>query len=437
MQALQNRERENLALLWQELESLPAGEERRSVWSRFFWRAESTRWIVSIEHDDTVRSIDGSRWGDSLDESPENIRWPRPHYVIGNYRTMSFYSSRGAFIAGLKDRHARRDHTFASRARREWIAASDAAAIRSLRFGPLAVRHRKQYPSAYLPLSESVRPVTHSPIVCVADLWQLVPEIDVARSAQLLHGATSTALEQWADMLLRTDNVARGVSEHTDVVRLDVTDPTTRRLTVAPDPAAFRGVVRYQRPAPLRYRTVTADTPTSSVYICDIEREAHDIERVGQRSVKIPRAGEIAPQVFKVTHLVTRVTGSDRGFIGHSAATFDRSRGESLTRELAAALNSIRREMSGTASTTGRIPADAWTVAAATLPRRCAQLGSEHRQSVRVIAALLRGATGTVTLDDTHTVVVEHVGNGIVVVDLRGVEHSPIEYARRYVLDIQ
>ena len=285
---------------------------------------------------------------------------------------------------------------------------------------------------------------------------QLIPHADVLAACDLRHGAVTTPLEQHADMLIRLDNARRGLPESTDVHRIDVTDGKTRRITTAPDAVAFRGVARYVRRAPLTYRKDTHTlTERTTRYVTDIdrtraviERDARPIERVifvhpyapfrsvsaypsharnYTQTIVTRESGEISPQVFSVTQLVTRVVGTRRGFIGHRAHVF----AARVDHPARTAVSAERIEQGLTTSNGGRPIGNAWELSPRSLAARVARLDEGTRDNVRTfLEAFVRADETELTVCAGETV---RVIGGRVTRE-NGTEYGAAEYVRRLAL---
>lgn len=347
------------------------------------------------------------------------------------YRTRATYT-RAAFLRGTEalygpngERAARR----MARARRAEFSHSLArlsidalhrdhtAELRTA--ARLARLHRKQYPSTYRTASSLPRPVVSLATTEVAGRFQLIPAIDVALSADLRHGTTTTALEQFADMLIRTDNVSRGLDESTDLVRVDVTDRKTRRITTAPDVVAFRGVARYARRVPVTYYSADhALTEHDTVHACEVNRERVSIVR-DDRPITWQVFGPINPEfavavvvshapnytrtmtvrstdptprdTWTVTRLVTRETGRGLGFIGHKRVVFPTVERDNVRAHAARTMQRVTDAIAQGREhlTAGRPQADIWACGTRTLAARVATLDEQTRENYARLAVML------------------------------------------------
>ena len=364
------------------------------------------------------RLVDSAAWNDAADIT--RGQYPalqRPTMPAADLTRLARRSARGQYAPRYREqvdayasasRYARRIKHYASRAAAELVArardhtAADDAAVQR------ALAHRVTYPRIVVTSRpNAARPINRSAVFGRIQL--LPPRRD---DDTTLYDRTAVELESYADYLLAR---YAGATIH----RTDVMDRKTRRVTIAPDRVAFRGVARYTRPvaAVNDARGTTTDTTTGRVLLATRLRGARRVF-VGYNS-----RGE-------TVHTAATDT-TRRGWLGHTAyavAAPVRARGAASTAARAAA----RPVRADGAAARGRV-ATAWTLAPRSLPRRWRDATDAQRATAAELVAILTTSADGVPIPIGRGEIVER-RDATTVVRANGASFTIIDYARRAAL---
>ena len=365
---------------------------------------------------------------------------------------------------GAMVRYMRRGEWSESLSRAERRAAKRSHRRADYIAGQRALAHRATYPRAYAPpVAIATTPRAPSPSEQVNGRWQLVTDGDLLASRELRRGPTAMGLEQWANMLLRADNVRRGLDENQDLQREDVIDGDTKRLTVRPDPVTHVSwmtgdtleSMRYELPQPVSAaqrkirRTELANRMLYPVtYYVRVRDHLGDRYEAHTRMVttRYPLTTWLEDTPPRWAGMGTRTTDQhyegmggqpmvrlrDRvGWRGHVAVTRGRARGVSVTRDTERVAASEARANVDGAATRGRL-VSVWDMSCRSIPRRWSDATDAQRANAETIEQTIRAATDdlvTIELGEQVT-----IRDGVTVVRASGSSYPIRDYARRAAL---
>lgn len=246
--------------------------------------------------------------------------------------------------------------------------------------------HRASFPDAYAPVPFAAM---HGPVLLTG---ALVPDTEPNGHGMTENDRTRWALEHAADELLR----AAGESVH----RLDIRDPRTHRMTVAPDRVAYRGAPTTMLPESAdearamstRARRVTLRSHKVGPRV----RQSYRYEPVNYGPDALADLALGRFQLMTVTELETvqlRGRGQRWHILGHGPAVLAPDR--IATRKARRARRAVAAGR--TAHRAGRPAANPLSADARTIRRRWATASAEQRAAAdRIVAVLLTTVPGTV-----------------------------------------
>lgn len=209
--------------------------------------------------------------------------------------------------------------------------------------------------------------------------------------------------------------------------RLDVVDRWTRQLTVAPDRVAFRGTVRYRRPAPMRYsKGVTRWLAGSPDRVAAWARGDADLADELILGAPVP----FTAVTLLRTHLTSDGTGwqgcNGRGWIGSRHMT-----ARAVRKVSRAAVK--RARAAATPHAKGRTPRSPWTTSASNVRSRWSKATDGQRLNADALEVLLRTTAAETPVDYVgHMVTVDQAKSTVTVVD--GTTYGIRDYSRRAAL---